>query len=345
MKLHEVTIKPISGFGTPLMGDTIFGHFCWQAAYDSGLLNGGLDRWIARYEEKPFAVFSSAWPIFSKEKAQYALKRPALPNAILYPGRVEWDKRKLISERKELLKKQWMIIGQDLSLHLSAVEYKTDQELLEEIWKEWPGKAPPWALDYGSGQFISRFDQAHNSINRLTMTTGGGEFAPFVETAANYYPGTELAIFVLVDEEATDISRVAAGLEKIGKLGYGKNASTGLGRFEVCRSRGLNLPTPPSPNACYTLAPCVPQRGVFSDCCFNPFVRFGKHGDVLVRSGNPFKNPVLMAGEGAVFFPRNSNSFDKPYIGRALLNTSKAIPQAVVQGYSLYLPFRLEGVK
>ena len=345
MKLHEVTIKPISGFGTPLMGDTLFGHFCWQAAYDSGLLNGGLDRWIALYEERPFAVFSSASPRLSKEKAQYALKRPALPNATLYPEWAEWDKRKLIVERKKLLKKRWMIIGQDLSLNLDAVEYKTDRELLELVRKESSGEAPSWTIDHESWQFISESAQPHNSINRLTMRTGAGEFAPFTETAAYYYPGTELAIFVLFDEEATDINRVAAGLERIGKWGYGRNASTGLGRFEVCRIRGLNLPSAPSPNACYTLAPCVPQKGVFSDYSFNPFVRFGKHGDTLARSGNPFKNPVLMAGEGAVFFPRNLNSFDKPYIGSALLNTSKAIPQAVVQGYALYLPFRLEGVK
>ncbi|MGA2224291.1 MAG: hypothetical protein ABSH41_07615 [Syntrophobacteraceae bacterium] len=343
MKLHEVIIKPISGFGTPLMGDTLFGHFCWQAAYDPGLLNGGLDNSIARYDEKPFAVFSTAWPKYSKEKAHYALKRPALPNAILYPETVEWDKKKLISERKELLRKRWMIIGQDLSLHLNAVEYKTDQELLEEIWKERLEKAPSWTL--GSGQFISKFDQSHNSINRLTMTTGEGGFAPFAESASYYYQGTELAIFILVDEEATDINRVVAGLERIGKWGYGKNASTGLGRFEVCRSRELNLPTPPSPNACYTLAPCVPQKGVFSDCSFNPFVRFGKHGDILAQSGDPFKNPVLMAGEGAVFFPKNSDIFEKPYIGRAVMHTSKAIPQSVVQGYAPYLQFRLEGMQ
>jgi CRISPR-associated protein Csm4 len=327
------------------MGDTIFGHFCWQVVYDLGLLNEGLDRWIACYEEKPFAVFSSAWPIFSKEKAQYALKRPALPTAVLYPERVGQEKRKLISERKELLKKQWMIIGQDLSLHLNAVEYKTDQELFEEIWKELMGKAPSWALGYGSGQFISKFDQPHNSINRLTMTTDEGGFAPFAESASYYYPGTELAIFILVDEEATDINRVVAGLERIGKWGYGKNASTGLGRFEVCQSRELNLTTPPSPNACYTLAPCVPQKGVFFNCSFNPFVRFGRHGDIFAQSGNPFKNPVLMAGEGAVFFPQNSDIFEKPYIGRAVMNTSKAILQSVVQGYAPYLPFRLEGAK
>lgn len=54
MKLYEVIIKPESGFGTPLKGDTIFGHICWQTAYDKNLLEGGLDRWIDCYAERPF---------------------------------------------------------------------------------------------------------------------------------------------------------------------------------------------------------------------------------------------------------------------------------------------------
>jgi len=57
VKLYEITIRPVSGFGTPLKGDTLFGHFCWQAAYDASILNGGLNQWIACYAEKPCAVF------------------------------------------------------------------------------------------------------------------------------------------------------------------------------------------------------------------------------------------------------------------------------------------------
>ena len=57
MKLYEIIIKPESGFGTPLKGDTIFGHFCWQAVYNPDLLNGGFDKRIACYGQRPFAVF------------------------------------------------------------------------------------------------------------------------------------------------------------------------------------------------------------------------------------------------------------------------------------------------
>ncbi|MGV8073746.1 MAG: hypothetical protein AB2L11_04200 [Syntrophobacteraceae bacterium] len=345
MKLHEVIIKPASGFGTPLMGDTLFGHFCWQAAYDVGLLNGGLDKWIARYEQKPFAVFSSAWPRVSGEKVQYAMRRPALPNAILYPEQSGQQKRDLIANRKELSKKRWMLVNQDLNLDLGAGRFISDKELIELGERKWSDEKSSCDFNRETGQFLLDFDQPHNSINRLTMTTGEGGFAPFSETSAHYYPGAELAVFVLVDEEATDIRRVVTALERIGEWGYGKNASTGLGRYKLLGSREMDIPSAPLPNACYTLAPCVPQTSTFSDCFFNPFVRFGKHGDKAALSPNPFKNPVFMASEGAVFLNDGRSVFDKPYIGRAVTGTSKAMPQTVFQGYSPYLPFRLEGVK
>lgn len=57
VKLYEIIIKPKSGFGTPLKGDTIFGHICWQASYNPELLNGGLEKWIAGYGRGPLPYF------------------------------------------------------------------------------------------------------------------------------------------------------------------------------------------------------------------------------------------------------------------------------------------------
>jgi hypothetical protein len=49
-----------------------------------------------------------------------------------------------------------------------------------------------------------------------------------------------------------------------------------------------------------------------------------------------------MADEGAVFVAATGAAFDKPYIGSAVRGVSKAIPGAVTQGYSLYIPVRME---
>ncbi|MDO9530106.1 MAG: hypothetical protein Q7J27_13245 [Syntrophales bacterium] len=341
MKLYEIIIKPLSAFGTPLKGDTLFGHFCWQAAYDPSLLNGGLDKWIACYQEKPFAVFSSAWPKFDDDgKFFYAFKRPDLPLSLLFAPSAGDDKRKTFEGRKENKKKKWMKVKEGLLLDFKSVEYLTDKELMEKVRNQATDDTK--RIMRGEKYFCSEFTRQHNTINRMTMTTGEGMFAPFTETSFFYYPETELAVFALIDEEATDIGRICAAMEKIGKFGFGKDASTGCGRFDIGEDSELELPSADSPNACYMLAPTVPEAGRFYDHYFIPFVRFGKHGDVLATSENPFKNPVVMADEGAVFMPKSENVFKKPYIGRAVLNTSKSMKQTVVQGYAPYLPFRLE---
>ena len=343
MKLYEIIIKPMSGFGTPLKGDTIFGHFCWQAAYDASLLNGGFDKWIACYGERPFAVFSSAWPkLWDNEKFFYAFKRPDLPLSFLFPPSSD-NRKKVFEELKENQKKKWMKLSENLFLKPDSVGYMTDEDLIKASTNQITEETGRIMRGKRHQKFYADFIRQHNTINRCTMTTGEGMFAPFTETVFFYYPETELAVFVLINEEAIDIERVSAAIENIGKFGFGRDASTGCGRFELGEYDELALPSVESSNACYAIAPTVPEKGIFSDQYFTPFVRFGKHGDVLATSKNPFKNPVVMADEGAVFIPKSRDVFQKPYIGRAVLNTSKIKEHTVVhQGYAPYLPFRLE---
>lgn len=343
MKFYEITIKPTSGFGTPLKGDTLFGHLCWQAAYDPTLLEGGLDRWIACYEESPFLVCSSAWPKFcdDKNKTLYAVKRPDLPTSFLFDSSAQ-DKKTRMEERKDNQKKKWLLLDEELSVNLEKARYETDEGLLDKARKQVTEETRRAMRVKKPRQFCAESEQQHNTINRMTMTTGQGMFAPFTEMASFYYPETELAVFVLIDEEATDIARVCTAFERIGQFGFGKDASTGWGRFEMAEHVEILLPRVDSPNAGYVLSPVVPEKNIFSDLYFSPFVRFGRHGDILARSGNPFKNPTIMADEGAVFVTNKQEVFEKPYIGRAVFNCSKSMEKTVHQGYSIYLPFKLE---
>ena len=112
MKVYEITIKPITGFGTPLKGDTIFGHFCWQIAYDQHLMGKSLDNLLSDYQTKPFTVFSSAYPRFCVEDScYYAMKRPDLPMNMVF--NLPDDKKQNIEKRKELKAKRWMILQKD----------------------------------------------------------------------------------------------------------------------------------------------------------------------------------------------------------------------------------------
>lgn len=342
MKLYEIIIKPESGFGTPLKGDTIFGHFCWQAFYNPELLNGGLEKWIAQYGERPFAVFSSAYPKIKKGgQFHYAVKRPHYPLNRLFKS-TEKNRRKAMEQKKDNMKKKWLIVPENLKISLSADNFISDEEVLTIAFQELSAQARK-AMRKKTGRiFMKKFIQPHNTINRATMTTGDGMFAPFSETSDFYYPETELAVFILVDKNATDINRIAAALERIGQVGFGRNASTGSGRFSLGECEEKTLPSGDKADACYGLSPAIPEKGLYKDCWFTPFIRFGRHGDVLAVSKNPFKNPVIMADEGAVFVPADRSVFSRPYLGCAAFNVSKVLPGAVTQGYTIYLPFKLE---
>ena len=178
-------------------------------------------------------------------------------------------------------------------------------------------------------------EQQHNTINRATMTTGKGMFAPFVMDNIWYLPGMRLTVFAAVDEEAATIEDVRKGLQRIGAYGFGRDASTGLGRFSVEGAAEVGWPRWRPGDGLLALGPWVPEHGRYQDLFFRPFTRFGRHGAQLLASNKPFKNPVVMADEGAVAV---SDGPRGPVIGRAINNISKAMEQCVAQGYTLALP-------
>jgi CRISPR-associated protein Csm4 len=344
VKRYEIIIKPVSGFGTPLKGDTLFGQFCWQASYDVSLLNGGLDKWLDVYSSNPFAVFSSAVPrLVLGSDVWYVLRRPDFPVSWFYQDQSQ-DRSTAIDARKNIKKARWLAVKSGPLLDWKNAELWTDSHLQKQCQTDMTSDMQCQLTHLESVEFETIFSQPHNSINRLTGTTGTGMFAPYVKTIRHYYPETRLAIFALVDEDATDIERICRGLERIGAFGFGRDASTGLGRFNILKSKEIELTNPIDANACYMLGPSVPLPDSYKNAWFSPFVRFGRHGDRLATSRNPFKNPVIMADEAAVFQPADQNGFTRPYFGTAVKGVSKAQPNAVTQGYAPYLPFRLEAI-
>lgn len=325
--LLEIRIRPESPFGSLLKGDTLFGHFCWQIARASELINGTLDEWIQRYPDSPFAIFSSAWPLLEKDGLRYALRRPDLPPHA-FPASAQGSLEDRIRRRKADEGKEWMLLASDLRINLAGLELCSSRDLD--------------AHSDGLAPFQPEI-QAHNTIHRSLGSTAKDAFAPFSMAVVFYRPGIQLALFAWIDSEALSIEQLREALGRIGQFGYGRDASTGCGRFRVESARALDAPSSAGANACYALSPVLPEPHAYRRVYHRPFVRFGRHGDALARSRNPYKNPVLMADEGAVLVPKSSGAFEKPYMGRPVTRgLSLAMRKTVLQGYSLYLPFQLE---
>ncbi len=344
MKFYEIIIKPESSFGTPLKGDTLFGHFCWQAVYDQDLLDGGLEVQLEKYEEKPCVVFSSAFPAIETMDGnrRYFLPRP---EAIVLDRRLTPAKSRKarLLEGKALKEKKWMELNRLDVIDPSTLEFLTDDEVALRIKASLRYDELNCPIKAEVTNFLTAFAQPHNSINRLTGTTGSGSsFAPYETESLYYLSGITLAVFTLFDEACTDIEKICAALRRIGRWGFGKDASTGKGKFSIHSHTEIPLPRIDGANACFTLAPAVPRPGSFKRSFFTPFVRFGKHGDQLATGKAPFKRPVIMADEGAVFFPAERDISVEPWIGTGIRGVSYAESKTVVQGYAPWLPFKME---
>ncbi|MCK9263766.1 MAG: hypothetical protein RBR09_13575 [Desulfobulbaceae bacterium] len=348
MRIYAITIRPSSPFGTPLKGDTIFGHFCWQAVESDDILIGGIDRWIGCYDERPFSVFSSAWPRIGAGEETFAIRRPDLPLSMLEDPYLASDCEARLKNRKQEKARKWLLVGENFQVRLQRENMLNDQDLYDRLTADLPAvekKRLRQAPDRHKRP-VSSAEQQHNTINRLTMTTGKGEFAPYSMDNSHYLPGLELVVLAALDEEACGPDGLRKAFSRIGEWGFGRDASTGLGRFAVIRVEEIEIPAyGKDSDACLAIGPCVPEQNFWREMYFTPFIRFGRHGARMLHTGRPFKNPVVMADEGGVFVPPAGKFPKKPYIGRAVRHISKAQAEAVCQGYSLYLPMRLPDLK
>jgi len=312
LKTYQIIIKPLTGFGTPLKGDTLFGHICWQIYYDKDLLGKDLETLLNDYITNPFCIVSSAYPYIdnknNKKEPQIYLKKPTLPLHFLF----SLPEEELVQKRKELKAKEYFLYKPPLP-PLNQIEYLSSDDVI-----------------------IVKDEQVRCTIHRLLGTTSRGGFTPFVVPKLWYI--TKLVLFVGVREDIP-IEGIIEALRRIGKFGYGRDATAGWGKFEVLSYEEIDFyaNTRQTENAYYALSPLIPDKsGNYAEIFYEPFIRFGRHGDVLSASPNPFKSPVLMADEGAILIPKK---FEKRiYVGRAILGVSSIIEKAVHQGYSLVIP-------
>lgn len=315
MKLYRAIIQPQTAFITPLYGDTLFGHCCWALRNLHG--DAALAQWLAGYSRnEPFMVMSSAF-------VDGFINRPTMPLAKM--GFANNQDRKAIKGKVHL---PLPALAQPLQAW-SALALN-DNELETQL---------------GIANLRIEQDRTHNSINRQTGTTGSeGGFSPYDRQLSWFHPELTLAIYVVLDETRIKPEQVQQALISVGMQGFGKEASSGLGKFTV--SADFAEWTPPrasTANAWYTLAPCAPQGLAWQEasCYYQPFVRFGRHGDMAVHTGKPFKNPVLLAQAGAILSPSNGIG-DQLFTGQGLSGVSKAIASTVHQGYAPVLPVALE---
>ena len=314
------TLAPKTAFATPLAGDTLFGQCCWAIRHCFGAEK--LTALLTGYtENKPFMVIADAMP-------QGFLPRPTLPGDLL--GFEKDTKLRKLQKAKKWLPESVLA----KPLHEWAQAALTESEMLKTLNL--------------TGHYCLTEAQDHNSLNRQTGTTGTGEgFAPFQRQTFWYHPEIRLTLMIELDTVRLSVAELQEALHWIGLHGYGKEASCGLGKFEIELANTVRpelVEGSAKANAWLTLAPCAPQNLSWhaQRCYYQVLTRFGRHGDIAVhQNGGVFKNPVLMAATGAVLTPKAGNHA-QGFTGQGITGVSKTINATVHQGYAPVYPVCLE---
>ncbi|MBN8454026.1 hypothetical protein [Accumulibacter sp.] len=313
--LHRATLALHSPLGTPLAGDTVFGQMCWtlrEAASETELA-----RRLEGYAEgHPWLVVSDGFP-------SGFLPRPSLPQHLVTPNHDP-------TQRKADKRRRW--------LHADG----TGDALAAQL-----ARAVDDAQAYG--QAPRHETQAHNTLNRLTGTTGEGAFAPYAVAHSRYAAGQRIDLYLALDDERLPAAEAARLLAALGSAGFGRDASIGLGKFSVEGIEAASFAEPTRAGAYWTLGPCAPQGQGFvgSKSYWRVFTRFGRHGNALALSGSPFKTPLLLAATGALLVP--AGEFERrAFVGQGLGGNgrlSKTQPATVHQGYAPVATIDLENAK
>jgi CRISPR-associated protein Csm4 len=301
-------LAPRTALGTPLVGDTLFGHLCWalRERYGEPELDRMLDGYCAG---RPGLVVSDAFPADS-------LPRPTVPDA---PLGIRPDP----AHRKAARTAVWL---PSAGAGRALVDWLRDAQ----------------AADLHRTGVVTQ-----NTINRYTGTTGTGQFAPRQAGVLTYAQGAELDLYVVVDTTRVSADRVQELLCDVGAAGYGRDATTGLGKFDVIARVAHTWPITQS-RTWLTLAPCAPDTMLLDaeHCFYAPVTRFGRHGSIAARTGQPFKRPILAMRTGALL--RTRSVIAAGWLGRGIGGRDKPlsslIPATVHQGYAPVVPIDDRGM-
>lgn len=325
MQTHRFTLRPLSAFGTPLAGDTLFGQLCWTLRHQLG--NARLNELLHGYTScQPFAVLSDALPAGH-------VPLPCVPSDA-------WQAStgSAAPDRKTLKKKKWLPAAALATpfIHWQASAH-SDAQVAEPLINAWAAQGHH--RDPAGSSHTERA-QPHNTINRATGTTGEGQFAPYAMPQIWFHPAMQFDLHVVLDEARLSLSELTSALVYMGQVGFGRDASIGLGKFELLSDGVLSSPqNEGAANSYLTLGPCAPQGLGFCPVrsTYQVATRFGRHGDAAVQLGQPFKRPVLLAKAGGVFWPESPDASLR-FIGQGLGGVTNPVsvvmPETVQQGYA-----------
>lgn len=315
VKTYRIRLQLEGGFMTPWHADTIFGHLCWLIRYNDGaeVLQDFLQRYIDR---KPYFVLSNGLP------GDYLSRPCGLKNALA--GNLTKSEKMTQNKLAKSIRK------------LEYISWAEFEHLLQgKLWDPSVGSA------MRSKPLLTTYN-LHNTIDRNTMTTGDvGELFELEE----YYFNQEyqyLSIYVHIYDQAW-VDKLKNLFEELSLVGFGKKKSIGKGSFKFIdmtpfegfeNFRDSDSGDRDYRHAAIMLSNFVPDSSDPIDGHYQLVVKYGKVGET---SDRPFKKPLMMLKEGAVFF----DDPPKAYYGTMIQDIAVGRPEVVQYGYGFAIPVKI----
>lgn len=300
MKDYAVTLKLISPSGTPWQSDTVIGHMAWQVAF--GKCDLEIDEFLLLFNEyEPPFVISDGFP-------KGLLPRPLLP---IPEAPVE---AKTLAEYEAT--KRWQ-----------KAPYLTIEDFRAVCRGEKPDGEPkpdPWKT----------LETLHAALDRNIGTTGAG--GELYATQSRMLPEEIGGITFYLRAKEDWLDRVITLFHEVGKAGYGRDKSLGLGQFEVTDVTDCDLfDMPETADGFVSLSSYVPAETDPNNGRWKLRIKRGKLGEHAGGQGNPFKKPIIQFEPGAVFW---TGERPKPWYGTVVKNVAPGMPHAVQICYTLAVP-------
>ena len=274
MKLYKTTLTLRSASASQWQADTIFGHLCWFLVRQKG--EAGLQAFLHPYEQgQPTVLVSDGFP------ADY-LPRPQMPRKIAPTVSSKRERVERLRGAKKTARSVWLTVDDFNRVRqgLEPVVWPSSDDLRQAI----------------RDQYIPK-----NQINRLTgTTTSESDVGQLFEQQEIIL--RQVSLFWKI--EAPYLELVNDFLSDLTSTGYGRRKSVGYGQIQSISPleefQGFTAIS--EANGFVTLSRFVPAPNDPIDGCWQTVVKYGKLGEELAVSPNPFKRPLIQLDCGSCFY-------------------------------------------
>lgn len=306
-QIYKLTLSQKSGLLTELQSDTIFGHFCWRMKELSG--EETLVEFLNFYKKRnPNPVFTISNSFFERDGKVF-LSNPLLPINSKKESKTKDEKINEFLNYKDSKKRKFLTLEQ-FNFALNA-----DYEKLYEAVVNDDTNQPKYIEDLRTSVEISRVTYSSKESQLFS-------YSPFyiqeeiINSSKQIFTETKTIIFIkIIDKNSFEKYNCKDLIKEVFNIGFGKKKSSGYGEFEVIDFKEYNeFKEPVDSNGFITLSNYLPSTDdnlTLKNSYYGLNIKYGKFGEELSLSENPFKRPIVFMIPGSCFIAEKKDFYGR----------------------------------